>query len=644
MPTRRSLSSVFIVIAAFAVASLPASAQEFGWPRWWFGVFGGVNVNVFDGTIRTPSTAVDVAAANGFTSGNGIGGALGALLEFNSGGLLGGNLMVGYDNRAFDADPIDDEELSISPAYISIEPNVRINLGGQRLHLTVGPAVAINVASGFSYTRVDSSGSPATVEGDLSDVRGLVITGQAGIGYDIPLTVAGASTQVVLTPFAQGRLGQGLIDPPTGDNDDLGITSWRLGLQLKFGSPEPLPPVVGAPPPRGDFDIGIRVPDVITETRTLRETFPVRNYVFFDAGSTDLPERYTRLSIAEADKFREEQLVRPEGTPGGADASEIRSRQQMRAYYNLLNILGDHMRRNVATTVRLVGAAGGDAASGRLMAENVKRYLVDTFGISERRVIAEALPMPPHRSGSGVAQGEDAKMIAAENHRVSIIGPEELVRPISITAVQEAPLDNDIVITIPASEEVAFWNVEIEDNRGQTWRFGPYRGTTTARIEAKPILGGESFGRYEARGLITLHDGSAMTSAAREFRLRRSESTAERTGTRYSILFEYDDSKTVDTYESFLAKTVAPSIPNGATVIVHGHTDLIGTPEYNLALAQKRADETQKILTRELTRAGKTVTFDTYGFGEDERRAPFDNILPEQRYYNRTVVIEVVPQ
>jgi hypothetical protein len=38
------------------------------------------------------------------------------------------------------------------------------------------------------------------------------------------------------------------------------------------------------------------------------------------------------------------------------------------------------------------------------------------------------------------------------------------------------------------------------------------------------------------------------------------------------------------------------------------------------------------------------VKFDTYGFGEDVRRAPFDNRLPEERFYNRTVIIDILPE
>ncbi|WP_432709019.1 hypothetical protein [Pedobacter sp.] len=36
------------------------------------------------------------------------------------------------------------------------------------------------------------------------------------------------------------------------------------------------------------------------------------------------------------------------------------------------------------------------------------------------------------------------------------------------------------------------------------------------------------------------------------------------------------------------------------------------------------------------------VKFDTSGYGEDLGRAPFENSLPEERFYNRTVVIDII--
>jgi hypothetical protein len=53
----------------------------------------------------------------------------------------------------------------------------------------------------------------------------------------------------------------------------------------------------------------------------------------------------------------------------------------------------------------------------------------------------------------------------------------------------------------------------------------------------------------------------------------------------------------------------------------------------------------QQIIERVLLKAGKKgVKFETYGFGEDESMAPFENNYPEKRFYNRTVIIDIIPE
>ena len=39
----------------------------------------------------------------------------------------------------------------------------------------------------------------------------------------------------------------------------------------------------------------------------------------------------------------------------------------------------------------------------------------------------------------------------------------------------------------------------------------------------------------------------------------------------------------------------------------------------------------------------KAIKYEVYGLGDDEDFAPFANRLPEERFYNRTVIIDVVP-
>ena len=89
---------------------------------------------------------------------------------------------------------------------------------------------------------------------------------------------------------------------------------------------------------------------------------------------------------------------------------------------------------------------------------------------------------------------------------------------------------------------------------------------------------------------------------------------------------------------------VSPLISDGSTVIIHGHTDIIGDDQYNQNLSVDRAQQTQKIIEHALSQLGRTgVKFETFGFGEEASHSPFENNLPEERFYNRTVIIDIIP-
>jgi outer membrane protein OmpA-like peptidoglycan-associated protein len=113
---------------------------------------------------------------------------------------------------------------------------------------------------------------------------------------------------------------------------------------------------------------------------------------------------------------------------------------------------------------------------------------------------------------------------------------------------------------------------------------------------------------------------------------------------RFSIIYEFDDSKATYIYEKYLTDVVIPRIPAGGKVVLHGYTDIIGDEVYNQTLALARANDVRNILTDGLSKAGKSgVSFEVYGFGEDQSLSPFENKYPEERFYNRTVIIDIVP-
>jgi outer membrane protein OmpA-like peptidoglycan-associated protein len=646
------LGAAASAVALVALCGTPLHAQEStaSRPRWWFGGYLGGNVNMFSGRVDDLShNHPRLVPPGGYDDGSGFGMTLGAIAEYLPGGLFGGSVMLGYDNRAirFASDGSDalvsdtawSHEVWTSLSYLSIEPNLRINILDDRLHAFGGPSIGINLGKGFTYESTLRT-ADTTVDGDLDDVRSLHVGGQIGVGYDIPVNLFESRSPIVATPFVQLRFGQAHLAPPDGSTASFGITTVRMGAALKFGSVASAGrDIIG--PEEGDFGFDLRVPRHVTASRRVNETFPFRNYIFFEEGSSEIPARYRRIDRSSATAFREEQLTDQSSLTGGSPALERRERKQMLVYYEALNIIGDRMRRNQSAQIRLVGAANGNAAQGLEMAENVKRYLVNTFAIDADRITTDGQPMPPNRSGTGGARGEDQTLVAEENVRVVVDGPAEIVKPVRIMSTQEEPLGNDIVVTLPNDTMFASWSVELVDDAGAVHTFGPFTGAI-GRVAAKPLLDGSVEAGYTARILATTREGRTMRSGTRDVRLERATGTDEQTADRYSILFEFDESKTVQTYEKFLAETVAPAIPHGAVVVVHGHTDMIGDDDYNAKLSQKRAEETQRILARELDRAGKHVTFDAYGFGEDERRAPYSNERPEHRYYNRTVVIEVV--
>ena len=115
--------------------------------------------------------------------------------------------------------------------------------------------------------------------------------------------------------------------------------------------------------------------------------------------------------------------------------------------------------------------------------------------------------------------------------------------------------------------------------------------------------------------------------------------------TRFSVIFEFNSAKTILMYEKYINDVVVPKIPINGTVVIHGHADITGSEAHNQNLSLARANDVQTIMQNSLKKAGRTdVKFVVNGYGEDITKSPFDNKYPEQRYYNRTVIIDIMPK
>jgi outer membrane protein OmpA-like peptidoglycan-associated protein len=203
-------------------------------------------------------------------------------------------------------------------------------------------------------------------------------------------------------------------------------------------------------------------------------------------------------------------------------------------------------------------------------------------------------------------------------------------------------MDSHVLFTVGGADSVLkSWTVQVTDEQGKVQNYGPYT-KDLASVSGKTILGNSTQGNYKIVMLGETNSGRSIRKESVVSLVKMDDPKQE--GLRYSILFDFDKSKSIASYEKFLTDVVAPLVPANGRVIIHGHTDIIGDDRYNRFLSNERAVGAQQIIERALANAGKKgVTFETYGFGEDTGMAPFENELPEERFYNRTVVIDIVP-
>ena len=652
-----------VIISALVLMGIQTSLQgqdnKYTKPSWWFGGAAGANLNFYRGSTQELNADLIVPAI--FHDGFGVGLYLAPLLEFHKPDTrLGFMLQAGFDSRKGKFDQIVNPcncpaDLSAKLTYLTIEPSLRLAPFKSNFYLYGGPRLAFDMAKSFKYDEginpdYPDQENPPEITGDFSNMRSSVFSMQIGAGYDINLSSPDKQGQAVLSPFVsfQPYFGQ---DPRSIETWN--ITTVRVGAALKFGKgkkieqPVKAAAVVVVPDPEVKFTVNS--PTNIPVQRRVRETFPVRNYVFFDSGSAKISDRYVLITKDQVKDFKEDRLetFTPKQLSG-------RSQRQMTVYYNVLNILGDRMGRFPATVVRLSGASMEGTEDGLAMAESIKKYLVDVFGIEPGRINTEGRIKPRIPSEQPGATKE-LDMLREGDRRVTIwsespelmmqyqTGPNTPLKPVEFVGVQEAPVDSYITFNVEGAEEaLTSWSVEVKDDAGKVQNLGPYSKEKVS-IPGKTILGTRPEGNYKVTMVGKTKSGKTVRQETPVHMVLWTPPENEE-ALRYSIIFEINDSDAINIYEKYLTDVVTPKIPEDGTVIIHGHTDIIGNDVHNQELSLARANEVSGIMKSALSKTGRTdVKFEVLGFGEDETLAPFENKYPEERFYNRSVIIDIIP-
>lgn len=654
-----TIKSIALIALGWLSTPNPVQAQQtievkYTKPSWYFGVAGGANFNFYRGSTQQLNTGFTSPAA--FHDGNGVGLFIAPLLEYRpADSRWGVMLQAGYDNRkgSFDqiVTPCDcPADLSTNVSYITVEPSLRFAPFKSNFYLYGGPRLAFNMDKSFTYqlginpAYPDQVPSPA-VTGDLSDVKKTILSMQIGAGYDIPLSSDKNKTQFVLSPFVafQPYFGQNPRSTETWN-----ITTLRAGIALKMGQGHNIQESTDLlKDPEVQFSVNS--PSNVPGERRMTEIFPLRNYVFFNVGSTEIPNRYVLLNKDQVKDFKEDQLE----VFAPKNLSD-RSKRQMIVYYNILNILGDRMQKNPSSTITLVGSSEKGPEDGLALSESIKTYLINVFTINPARITTKGQNKPniPSEQPGGTLELE---LLREGDRRVSIestspdllmefqSGTDAQLKPVQIIPLQEAPAESYVTFNNKgANEALSTWSLQLTDEQGKVQAFGPYTQEEVS-IPGKSILGSRPEGDYKVKMIGQTKSGKIVEKETPVHMVLWTPAKMEE-GTRYSIIYEFNKSKAISIYEKYINEVVTPKIPVGATVIIHGHTDIIGEEIHNQDLSLARANDVKNIIESGLSKSSRNdVKFEVLGYGEDENKSPFENKTPEERFYNRTVIIDIIP-
>ncbi len=648
---KRSLHFLLLLIVTFAFSMDLIAQDPPKVPNRW-GAHLGLNYNLsgvgyaywVNDPISSPGGNFTELVLN---DGSGIGlyGGLSYQMALTDGLHLGARLS--YDNRSLLAK--DDRsyrkpdgsffshEFDFSNSFVSLEPYVKLYLGRQ-FHLTGGLGMGIALNQTFDYRPEGGTAQTGLEVGKADSVKhSITWSGFAGVGYDIYMSDPQAKQQWILTPFLEAgymvsQRGVDLSDQSSFD-DALSTVTIRAGIAIAFGDAQRDDAAALAAPVSKFFRVTPPA-DGIYSKRNEKAEFPMRPFVFIDKDQTTIPGRYVALSASETADF---------GRNTGLTAEDIQNLEerpyiQKEIYYNILNVMGYRLKNTPGSSMELYGS-DPDGKDPLPYAENVKKYLVDVWGVNPSQLtVAKGEPNP--RSGTPRTPAEDRPFAEEENRRVHLrkMNPDNLGRRVPILVKREAERENQIFTEIVTNENITSWQATVSGN-GQRRSFGPFTDRSAYMDPTGLLALNQPSGQFTMEVVARTADGRTL-SDTETFTLTRTVS--EGTSQRFRLIFDYAEDDPVGRSTEYLKKEVVPVITPNAKVYVYGHTDNLGKDQANLDLSVARATDVKKILDSELSSKGiKGVKVVAKGMGENE--PPFSNDVPEGRMYNRTVIIDVIP-
>ena len=372
------------------------------------------------------------------------------------------------------------------------------------------------------------------------------------------------------------------------------------------------------------------------EIKLIENVKPLLNFIFFDFNSAEIPKKYNLLE---------------EGNKINFNVNNLFYADNISAYYQILNIIGQRMQNNPKSKITLVGCSSPDEKDKKNLAvkraNTIKNYLVNVWKIESKRIITKIQLNPVNSANEKLIINDKFYFQRMEeNRRVEIYEQDNgnsIISPVSTfdTITFSDPNFIRFKFNISNIDSIKYWLFKagkLQYTRDKKILQGDFKiplhidwfvdeNKSALPKSAEPFI-------YNMK--IVFNDGYVFNSGKKTLNVNKKYDTQK--------YFTIDNGKKIFTYDLFLFKfnqsilqkneiklieNIKNKINKNSSIIITGYADNIGDFEYNKKLSYERAQFVYKILknsTKNIILDNKVIT---------------NNSTPEERLYNRIVKIRV---
>ena len=675
---KRKLLLLVVIIFFTGLLSTDVQSQDFG-------IYPAYNSNRHEADFRQIGLSPDTIPA--LLSGTNPGFTLGLYYDYRLNRKLTLRLLGSYTyNNAFisgdlpNPTPFNGSDTGVLINYLlkanlsSVEfsPEIRMNFVGDFM-LILGLSAGYRFSDNYNIREIIKTPGinfPNGTNTQTTNYTGQNVAFQAaisiGVGYSFYID---NYLQYKLTPDIKLVYGFAKLD----DNFNTDITTMRIGVSLSY-NPKPKYLYKQEPKPEGSdvplisgnnksskdsakiimqivakdtsekkkkADLALSVYTVKngveqkTDNLQMNETIssnilPVLNYVFFDKNSSQIPDRYRQLTQDETSEF---------------SVTKLHNLTTLEKYQNILNVIGYRMLKDTTAAITLTGCNSGedeknDQKLSLKRSNSIKDYLINSWNINPDRIKCEKRNLPKINSGL------NDSLSKAENRRVEINSDNPNILELLTTTdtLLTFPDDKIRIKIMNGNDYPGNWILNV-NNKGNTIMKFSGKDTIPHFIDWKPTQ--EEFNGIDPSYPLQFSLSSDETVKAfqpvkKEMNLNIEKSVKNNLTDdknqlieNYSlILFGFNSSALSAKHIDIITYLNSRIFPD-SKIIVEGHTDIIGDSLHNQNLSTERAINTYKAIKK----ANENVDGIFMGMGYS---GIYDNLLPEGRFYSRTVIIRVI--